>query len=210
MTLAALLLAGCGSSLPDILGGGAPAGSRLSEFRGTVERVDSRDRILLVDAEETYRSGLRDGGEVSLRYDERTVVEHAGRTYRPEDLERGDRITARVERLSDESLLAREIDVLYDVSGGGQDAVGDLRGVVRYVDTRQRTLEIETSSARVDDRDGVLVVHYDSSTTVEYRGERYRPENLERGDEVEIEVRDLGNRLLAEQILVIADARGGA
>jgi len=213
-----LLSIGCASSLPDIFGGGgAPPDSRLAEVRGTVERVDGRARILYLEAEDAYRSSLRDtAAQVALRYDERTVVEHSGRTYRPDDLERGDRIVAEVERLADDSLLARGIDVLYDVSGAGQDGPGALRGVVRYVDTRQRTLELESSAYRgsFDDRGGrpgeVVVVHYDSATRVEYRGQRYGPENLERGDDVEIEVRDLGDRLLAERILVIEDVRGGA
>jgi hypothetical protein len=51
----------------------------------------------------------------------------------------------------------------------------------------------------------VVVVHYDSSTIVEFEGRRYQPENLERGDEVEVELRDSGGRLLAEEILVVAE-----
>ena len=41
-----------------------------------------------------------------------------------------------------------------------------------------------------------------------YRMLQYQPENLERGDEVQIDIRDVGGRLLAEEILVVADARG--
>jgi hypothetical protein len=75
-------------------------------------------------------------------------VDYQGRSYRPEDLERGDRIAADVDRAYGR-LYAQDIQVLYDVSGYDNGAAGqeqgapDLQGVVRYVDTRNRTLEIE-------------------------------------------------------------------
>jgi len=53
----------------------------------------------------------------------------------------------------------------------------------------------------------VVVVHYDSETVVEFEGRRYQPENLERGDEVQIDLRDVGGQLLAEEIQVVSDAR---
>jgi hypothetical protein len=206
----AAALGGCGSSrLPDILGGGD---SGLAEVRGTVERVDSRAQVVYVDSgDDPYRTGLRDTGELALHYDDRTVVVYAGRNYRPVDLERGDRVAAEVER-RDDRLLAREIEVLHDISGGGADISDEVRGVVRHVDTRERILELERATyGGFDPRPGeVLVVHYDASTTVEYRGQRYQPENLERGDEVEIEVREQDDRLIAEAIVVVADVRGGA
>lgn len=215
---AAVLLAGCGSSgIGDVLGGGRddryePTTSA-SDVRGTVERVDTLDRRIIVDVEGTgYRSDLRNGGddEVVLYYDDRTRVEFEGRTYRPEDLERGDRILADVDRSGDR-LIAEEIEVLHDVSGGGTSGdlrATELRGIVRYVDTRSRTLEIEPSrsgSGFPTNRSGAVLVTYDSQTTVEFEGRRYQPENLERGDVVEIELRDLGNQLLAEEILVVGE-----
>ncbi len=215
MPLAAvvLLLCACGSSgLPDVFGGGGA--DRVGEVRGTVERVDSRAGVLYVESEDdAYRSRLRNaGGEVALYFDDETQVTYQERRYRPQDLESGDRIAADVER-QDDRLWARSIEVLYDVSAGGssEDRYAAVRGFVRDVDTRARTLELERVSYRgdLDRRSGDRVlVHYDSSTVVEFRGQRYQPENLERGDEVEVEVRDLGNRLLAEQIEVLADVRG--
>jgi hypothetical protein len=212
----AVLLAGCGSSgIGDVLGGGRDDryDTGVSDLRGTVERVDTLDRRIVVDVEGTgYGSSLRNGGdEVILYYDDSTRVEFEGRAYRPEDLERGDRIQADVGRSGDR-LIAEEIEVLYDVSGGGgtSDDLRDteLRGTVRYVDTRSRTLEIEPSrsnSGFPTNRSGAVLVTYDSQTTVEFEGRRYQPENLERGDVVEIELRDLGNQLLAEEILVVGE-----
>ena len=219
----AALLAGCGSSgIGDVLGGSRNDDryGQVGDVQGTVTSVNTRDRTIVVDREGGSSYNLRNGGsdEVVLYYDASTRVEYQGQTFRPEDLERGDRINADVDE-SSSRLYAQNIQVLYDVTSGTgtgtynddyRDTLGtDLRGVVRYVDTRNRTLEIEPSS-RYDsryptDRSGLVVVSYDAQTDVEYQGRNYEPENLERGDEVEIEIRDTGGRLLAEQIQVIAE-----
>ena len=224
--VAAALLAGCGSSgVGDILGGGStsnPNEQRIDNVRGTVESVNTRDRTIVVDAESTgYSSNLRNGNDrIVLSYDDRTTVAFQGRTFGPEDLEPGDRILAEVSPSyrSGSTPLVEEIQVLYDVSGGvgdnddnnGSGVDRDLRGTVRSVDTRDRTVEVETSSRAFtagSAGSGVVVVHYDSQTIVEFEGRRYQPENLERGDEVEIDIRDVGGRLLAEEIQVVGDAR---
>lgn len=221
--VAAFILTGCGSSgIGDILGGGTgtstndPYGQNISNVRGTVERVNTTERYIVVDAEQTT-SNLRNGDdELVLYYDDRTTVEHQGRNYTPADLEAGDRILADVDQ-SGSRLVAEEIQVLYDVTSNDTDYDDDdndndpydtrtteLRGTVRYVDTRDQTLELEPSTGR----SGLVVVHYDSSTIVEFEGRRYRPENLERGDRVEIEVRELNGRMVAEEILVVGEALG--
>jgi hypothetical protein len=222
--VAALVLTGCGSSgIGDILGGGS--GTRTSDnqninnVRGTVERVNTTEQYIVVDAEETT-SNLRNGDdEVVLYYDDRTTVEHQGRTYRPADLEAGDRILADVDS-NGSRLMAEEIQVLYDVTSNTSNnddrydndndndndtydtRTTEVRGTVRYVDTRDQTLELEPSTGRT----GLVVVHYDSSTIVEFEGRRYKPENLERGDRVEVEVRELNGRMIAEEILVVGEA----
>lgn len=224
--VAAVLLAGCGSSgVGDILGGGRDNDRydpyQTGELRGTVERVDTLDRFIVVDAEGSYRSNLRNGNDqVTLYYDDRTRVEFEGQTFRPEDLERGDRIQADVEQ-SGNRLFVQDIQVLYDVTGGQDDrysqddryrddvyADRELRGTVRYLNTRDRTLEIQPSSSGfTTGRTGdVVIVHYDSGTIVEFEGRRYQPENLERGDIVEIELSGSGDRLMAEEILVVGES----
>ena len=214
-----LAVAGCGSTdLGDILGGGSSP-SQLDDVRGTVERVDTGSRIIWLEAED-YRSELRnEDDQVALYYDDQTRVEFEGRTYDPEDLERGDRIAADVER-SGSRLVANQIEVLSDISRGSGtgsstgSSYADLRGLVRSVDTGDRTIELENVDAErsfeSDVRSGRLVVHYDADTVVRFEGRNYEPENLERGDEVEVEVRDLGSRLLAEQIEVVRDARASS
>jgi Domain of unknown function (DUF5666) len=230
--VAAVLLAGCGSTgVGDILGGGRDTSTNdrydpysTGDVRGTVERVDTLDRFIVLDVEGTgYRSDLRNGNgdEVTLYYDDRTRVEFEGQTFRPEDLERGDRIQADVEQ-SGSRLFVQDIEVLYDVTGGDQNdrysqddrdrdddlASRELRGTVRYLNTRDRTLEIQPSQSNFSTgrTDDIVVVHYDSGTIVEFEGRRYQPENLERGDIVEIELSQSGSRLMAEEILVVGES----
>lgn len=189
-----------------------------SDLRGTVRRVNTIDRYIVVDAEDdgTYRNDLRNGNEdeTFLYYDDRTAVEYQDRSFRPQDLENGDRIAAEVDRVGGR-LMAQQIDVIYDVSSGtggyrdddryGNDRSGDsydardLRGTVRSNDTQARILEVERtgSSSSFSTRRGtdpgygsdVVPVRYDASTVVEYQGRTYAPEGLERGDLVRIDLR---------------------
>lgn len=236
----AALLTGCGSTgVGDILGGGRDSGSTtptsndpydrydtLGDVRGTVESVNTRDRVIIVDSEGTtdgrynLRNGSGNSGEVALYYDDQTTVHFQGQTYRPEDLERGDRIDVDVER-SGSRLLAQQIDVIYDATSGSTSSSGtygtydnnqgteqELRGVVRSINTRDRTVQVEErlsygSTGRAD----VVTVYYDAGTTVEFDGRQYRPENLEQGDQVEIELTRVGGRLMAQEILVVGDSR---
>ncbi len=229
---AALVLTGCGSSgIGDILGGGTNTGSgtstndpynqNVNNVRGTVERVNTTERYIVVDSE-AATSNLRNGNddEIVLYYDDRTTVEFQGKTFTPDDLENGDRILADVES-NGSRLMVEEIQVLYDVTSNTSDdnyddrydndnnnddyndtRTQEIRGTVRYVDTRDQTLELEPSTGR----SGLVVVHYDTTTVVEFEGRRYKPENLERGDRVEVEVRELNGRMIAEEILVVGEA----
>jgi cold shock CspA family protein len=230
-----VILAGCGSSgIGGVLGGGRdsgntdnstsdPYGQRVNEVQGTVERVNTRDRYVVMDVEAS-RYNLRNGneGEVTLYYDDRTDVEYQGKSYQPQDLEPGDRIRAEIDN-SGSRLLAEQIEVLQDVTGGSSTGVlggsddrnddynlsEDLRGTVRHIDTGDRTLEIEpvrNSQFTSGSRD-VVVVHYDAQTVVEFQGQRYTPDNLEQGDEVEVDVLNSNGRLIAEEIVVVRDSR---
>jgi uncharacterized protein DUF5666 len=224
LVAAAVLTACYSTGTGDVLGGGRTTDQNGSydrlgaDVRGTVQRVSTRDRYIVVDEESGYRSNLRNGSqETYVYYDDRTKVDYQGKTYRPEDLEVGDRVTAATTRSGDR-LLAESIQVLYDVSGGGTETyrddtlrTNDLRGTVSYVDTRNRTVEVVPSRSDPNySRSDRVLVHYDSGTTVEFEGLRYQPENLERGDAVEVQIRDSGGQLVAERILVTSEGQSGA
>ena len=238
LALAAAVLAGCGSSgMGDILGGGSdyPENSLL-EVSGTVRGVDvsGGDCAIELTDSRTYESRLRDeydsngslGSEVVF-CDDRTEVVHDGRSYRPDALERGDRIVARVRQVGSR-LHADRIEVTHDVSSGtydddryddrsddrsgGSALYGDVRGVVYRVDTGRGTIELEEVEVldrglgfdRNEDR---MTLYYDRDTEVRFEGQTYSPENLERGDLIEVEVDQLRGQLMADEIAVLRDAR---
>ncbi|HSS78289.1 MAG TPA: hypothetical protein VLV54_16285 [Thermoanaerobaculia bacterium] len=219
-------------------GGWRGYGDRSGDVEGVVLRVSRRDHVIVVDPGEDRdddedRDGREGRREIALFYDDSTTVEYEGRDYRPEDLERGDRIQASVDWRGDRG-LAEDIQVTYDASSGrggeapdrpgrpnredsgGQDepSATDLQGTVRGVDPGAHSLEIEPANGDSEDSDssdepsGITVVFYDAQTTVQFQGRTYRPENLEPGDVVAIHMRrSRSGRLVAEQIQVIGDAR---
>ena len=237
---AAALVAGCGPMYSDGGYGRGPRDpyyGRSGSVQGTVESVSPRDRLIVVEARDTDSRYLRNdrygrdgqpyGDRVYLYYDDRTTIEYQGRTFRPEDLEPGDRIQVTDLDNRGDRLIAQDIQVLYDVSSGGpggyegpydrsnpSDSYRDLRGTVRFVNTRDRTVEIEASGSRYDSgfntgRSGVVVVRYNSGTAIEYQGRRYDPGNLEQGDVVEVQARrDPDGLLLAERIVVVGERPG--
>lgn len=250
--LAAVFLAGCGPAYypgdhrypddrryPD---GEYGQYGQFGDVRGTIASVNPRARLIYIDREgygygdrDDLRNDDRGGGQVVLSYDDGTTVRYQGRTFRPEDLERGDRIQASVDRNDGRRLFAESIDVLYDVSqGGSQGGYGtyggyddnrneDLRGTIRSIDRRAHTLEIDRSpypngfapdaSGRYPDSDrdryDTVQVSYDPHTPVRFQGSVYNPESLERGDEVRIRTRDYDGRLFAQEIVVMRDRRSG-
>ncbi|MGV8943323.1 DUF5666 domain-containing protein [Thermomonas sp.] len=199
-----LLLSGCVTpggynSYPD--GYGQPTPSYPSDqygnqMQGTVDGVEpGYNRIsLLVTDPRTGRSQRMD-----VRYDQRTRLVYQGREQRIEGLERGDVVRMEVSQSGSE-LWARSIEVVSNVrddrSGGGYG--NDVRGSVSFVDTRARIIRLDGAGYGNNAQ-----VAYDARTTVEYQGRNYQPENLQRGDIVRIQVRQLGNnQWLAERIIV--------
>lgn len=210
--IALLFLTACGSSggLGDIFGGGGGSSSQSNEIRGTVDFVDTANRSILLTNVSGYTSMLSSSGGSSVRvyYETNTPVEYQGKTYRPSDLERGDEIAVRVEE-SGNNLVARSVTVLRDITSGTSPSgtyTSNIRGTVRSVDTGRRTIEIN--------RDGntrsVVTLEYDPNTYVTHSGRTYSVSNLERGDEIDIRVRDLGSgRWLAQDITVVRSISGG-
>ena len=120
LTLAALLLASCGSSgggLGD-LGSiilGSPSTSQSSDVKGSVAYVDTGARR--IDLDVTYVNNLRNTNSQrgSIYYDDSTRVVYQNNNYNVSDLERGDEIE--VTGVNDNGrYIARTITVVRDVS----------------------------------------------------------------------------------------------
>ena len=191
----------------DIFGGGT-SNDQNYEIRGTVDYVDSGTRsVYLRDVSGYNRSMLSSGSNDSVRvyYDERTPVSYQGQSYRPEDLERGDVVSVRVDE-SGNNLLAESMTVIQDVSSGTSSPVygSSIRGTVRYIDTSRRTIEVDRGNGTV------MTIDYDANTPVYYSNQTYRVADLERGDEIDIQVRDLGGgRFVAQEINVTRNVSSG-
>lgn len=204
-SLALILLAACGSA-SDILGGGSGQPQQGNyEIRGTVDSVDLNSRSIYLTNVSGYTSMLSNGGNaVRVYYDDRTPVDFNGQSYRPTDLERGDQIAVRVDE-NGNTLTAESVTVIRDVSSGSSYPTSpsgsyesNIRGTVRYVDTSRRTIEVDRGSG------STTLVEFDTNTPVHFNNQTYNPVDLERGDEIDIRARDLGNgRFQAQDISVI-------
>lgn len=213
--LAVLFLAACGSSgMGDILGGGNSSNNSY-EVRGMVESVDTNSRSIYLSNVSGYTSMLSNGGSgsnVRVYYDDQTTVAHQGSTYRPQDLERGDEVIVRVDEQGN-ALLAETVTVTRDVSSGmtsgssypsGSSSSTMLRGTVGYIDGSRRTIELDRGYG------SKTMVEFDTQTPVYFNNQTYRATDLERGDQIEIRGRDLGNnRFLATDITVTRNVSGG-
>lgn len=205
MSLAVLLLAACGSSdMGGILGGGSTQANAY-EIRGVVDHVDTASRSIYLTDVSGYSNMLSSGNRtVRVYYDDRTPVDYQGQAYRPENLERGDQVSMRVDE-SGSTLVAESVTVLRDVSNGttGSQA-STIRGTVRYIDTSRRTIEIDRGSG------SITTIEYESSTPVYFGNQTYRVTDIERGDEVDVRLRDLGSgRWIAQDINVTRSVSGG-
>lgn len=208
LVLGMLALAGCAT--PGGYGGypggyGQPQPGYPSSYgnqvQGTVEGVDPNfGRIVLV-AHDSYGRG---GQRIDVRYDRNTRLFYQGQQHPVEGLERGDVIRIDAVR-SGRELWARQIEVLRNVRDGryGGGYGSDLRGSIAYVDSRTRVIRLDGAGYGND-----VQLSYDARTTVEYQGRAYRPENLERGDIVRVQARQVAaNRWLAERIYVERSVR---
>jgi hypothetical protein len=187
--------------------------------------LDNRDRGTYGD----YGSGSR----ATVYCDNNTRVVFQGNSYRPDSLEVGDEVIADVRDVGGR-LVAERIDVTYDVSSGDRygnsndpyartpypqdDRYGsygtlgdeDVRGTVRRVDRENRTVTLDR--VQYYDRDlarsgDLLTLYYDTDTRVSFRNESYRPESLEPGDVVAVDVDQVRGTLVADDIRVLANAR---
>jgi hypothetical protein len=217
LALVLLLASACGSAgggLGDILGGGGSPSTQSGTLRGRVDHVDTRS-IYLTDVNgysSRLANGSSGGGTARVFFDDRTTVEYQGRAYRAADLERGDEVEMRVSESSNRELFAETVTVLRDVSAGGSTSYPsgnygtNIRGMVRYVDTNRRTIEVDRGQGY-----GTAIVEYDTRTAVLYGNRTYNPADIQRNDEVDIRVTDLGNnRWLAQDINIVRSASGSS
>jgi len=96
-----------------------------------------------------------------------------------------------------------------DIFGGGNnnDTYNrSLHGTVDAVDLNSNSIVLMNTSGYTNLSSGnsgnSVRVYFDNNTTVNYNGQSYRPENLDRGDQVDVSVRQSGNQLIADTMTV--------
>jgi hypothetical protein len=186
--VALLVLAGCGSmGYPS--GRNYPSGSYNNEIQGTVNYVDRNAGYVELTNASGYGPMLSSSGSgntVRIYYDRDTAVQYNGRNYRVEDLDQGDQVDVRVSQ-SGNRLIADSMTVTYNANASSSypnngSYSSTVMGTVRYVDTSRGTIEVDPGYGQT------VIVNYDPNTTVSYNGRTYRPADLERGDQVSINV----------------------
>jgi hypothetical protein len=89
----------------------------------------------------------------------------------------------------------------------------DLRGTVDSVDPNNQSIFLSNVTGYGDSlnsgRTSSVRVYYDSRTQLNYQGRSYRPDQLEPGDEVSVQVNRSGNQLVAQAMDVTYNSRNG-
>src|SRR3954471_16450735 len=103
-----------------------------------------------------------------------------------------------------------------DIFGGGNPSSNgsyQIRGTVDSVDARSQSILLTNvtgyNTGLNTGNSSSVRVYYDNRTTLNYQGQSYRPDQLERGDEVTVNVNQSGNQLIAETMDVTYNTRGG-
>lgn len=84
----------------------------------------------------------------------------------------------------------------------------DIEGTVIHLDTRDRRIDLDVHQVdNLRESRPDSSIHYDSETVVFYRGNRYRPEDLEPGDVITAQGANVGGRYVADEIEVVRNVR---
>lgn len=103
-----------------------------------------------------------------------------------------------------------------DIFGTNNNNRYDIRGTVDSVDTSSRSIWLTNASGYNTSlssgggygNGNTVRVYYDDRTTVNFQGRNYRPQDLDRGDEVTIHAAQSGNQVIAESMEVTYNSHG--
>lgn len=97
------------------------------------------------------------------------------------------------------------------IFGGGTQPTTqstDLTGTVNNIDTNAQRIDLSVYGNYLRDSQTGQSIYYDNRTRVTYQGRDYRPEDLERGDQITVRGYNSSGRYVAETITVTRNARG--
>ena len=131
--------------LGSVLGGGMGQ-PQASQVSGTVQSVDTRNQQIVLQA--------TNGQSVALYFDQQTQVSYQNRAYSVTNLERGDRVTARIQQAQNGGYYTDLVQVDQSVQDAGGvysgnngstsgGTVQSLQGTVRQVDVRNGLFTVD-------------------------------------------------------------------
>jgi hypothetical protein len=175
-TLGACSQAGTlGNVLGSVLGGG---GGQQNQVSGIVAGVDTRNRQI----------GLQqsNGQTVAISYDQQTQVVYNNQSYPVTSLDRGDRVTARIQNANNGAYYTDLVQVEQPVQGSNSTSSGNvqsLQGTVRQIDYQNGLFTMDVSATRL-----TVSMPYSPS-----RADNDRFQRLRSGDVVRIAAVPLNN-----------------
>lgn len=173
--LAFLALAACNgnSNLGNILGGVLGGAGQNNQVSGTVLGVDTRNQVIAVQTS--------DGQQVNLGYDNQTQVVYNNQNYAVTNLERGDRVTVRIQQTQNGGYYTDLVQVDQSATSGGGGSIGGnvqaIQGTVQQVDLQNGLFSLNTSNY------GQIIVALPYNVS---RTDQNRFQNLRAGDNVRL------------------------
>ena len=162
-----------GNILGGVLGGGAGQGNQVS---GTVLGVDTRSQQIALQTS--------DGQQVNLAFDNQTQVVYQNQNYSVTNLERGDRVTARIQQSNNGGYYTDLVQVDQSASNRGGTSGGGASGNVRAIQGTVQQVDLQNGlfSLNTDQYDQIIVaLPYNVS-----RADQTRFQNLHRGERVRL------------------------
>ena len=191
-------------------------GTYSQTLHGTVRSLDNYRRTISVDT--GYNNGY-----TPIKYDTNTPVYFNGRNYAVTDLQIGDEIDITGSNLGSNQFRADNITVTRSISNNtnngtygtyGQTQSGTIRGTVSYVDTANRTIQLQSVSYTGFNRNmgsgNTITVSYDANTQVDVNGQMNPVTGLERGDVIDVQVSNNtynNSNYFANRIYLVRDVR---
>jgi len=90
-----------------------------------------------------------------------------------------------------------------------QTQSSDVQATVNFVDTQAQRIDVTANYVNgLQTNQGGQSIYYNGQTRVLYQNATYRPENLERGDQISVKGNNNGGQYVADTITVVRNVRG--
>jgi len=195
-----------GNTYPSTTNPSSTYPSSTSTVHGIVRSLDTYRNQMTV--QQSYNNAT-----ITVPYNTNTPVYYNGATYSVSQLEVGDEIDIRMN-----GSYAQDITVTRSMSSNtgvpGSTQYSTIRGTVRFVDTNNHTIQLDSPSWISNFNRGsattpsTVYVTYNPNMSIMVNGQSYAISGLERGDVIDVQVSGTNtNSLYAQSISLVRDVR---